>query len=327
MRHSGLNATSLNWAPPGISRAHRKFADTLTRACSLNEIQMTITNTLVLLLLESIVMGALSAPIGGEVGQSVQKSAWSVLETGLHDEHTNKRIQALAALGLMEGDKKAIQIAERALHEPNPDMRRAAVTALGDMDSKRSAPLLKALIPTTDPKTIITIAAALNKLKDPEADEIYYEVLTGKRKDGNTITDGIKDRKAIEKMGVETAIGFLPFGGVGTGAYNYFKDNASSHSNVYVTAANALAEDRDPLAEKALVQTAVGAKEPVQIAALRALARRGDPTVIDDIYPVMQSNKTEVSYIAAATILHLSDLRSSKPSRGGRADILEHQLP
>ncbi|HWF45367.1 MAG TPA: HEAT repeat domain-containing protein [Bryobacteraceae bacterium] len=241
--------------------------------------------------------------------QSVSEKAWTILEAGLHDEKSDKRAQAVFALGLVPRDNKAIETAEHALNDPDPNVRRAAIDALGEMNSKRSLPKIKALISNSDGRTVLAIAAVLTKFKDPEGYEIYYEVLTGKRKDGGSILAGIKDRKALEKMGVETAIGFAPFGGVATGAYGYLKQNSSSHANTDVTAASALAGDRDPVAEKALVDTSFDGKEAVQIAALRALATRGDPSVVKDIEPAMYSDKPSISYTAAATVVHLLDIR------------------
>jgi len=58
-------------------------------------------------------------------------------------------------------------------------------------------------------------------------------------------------------------------------------------------------------AKKALVQAAFGRKAPVRVAALRALAKRGDATLINDIEPAMHADKAVVSYTAAAAILHL----------------------
>jgi HEAT repeat protein len=245
--------------------------------------------------------------------QSIANKAWTVLEAGLHDTKTDKRVQAISALGVMRGDRKATQTAEDLLQDPDPNICRAAIAALGDMNSKTSLPKIKALIDHSDAKTVLAIAAVLTKFKDPEGYDIYYEVLTGKRKGGGSIVDGVKDRKALQKMGVETAIGFVPFGGVGTGAYNYFKQSGSSQSALSVTAVSALAEDPDPDAEKALIEASFAGKEAVQVAALRALAKRGNPRVLKEIEPAMDCDKSLVSYNAAAAILHLLDLRAKQP--------------
>jgi HEAT repeat protein len=115
-------------------------------------------------------------------------------------------------------------------------------------------------------------------------------------------------------MGLEEAFGFVPFGGVGIGAYDYFKRNDTS--NVNAAAATALAQDRDPATEKALVQASFGGKEIVQAAALRALAMRGDPAVINEIEPAMYSDKSLISYTAAATIVHLTTHPRHRSAKG-----------
>jgi HEAT repeat protein len=217
----------------------------------------------------------------------------------------DRRAEAIAALGIAAGDNRALKTLEECLQDPKPEIRAVAIAALGDMNAKSSLPKIKALLSDSDAKTALVIAAVLKKFGDPEGFEIYYELLTGQRKDGQNMTDGIKDKKGLEKMGAKAAIGVLPFGGVATGAYDYMSGNSKSAANVYVSAVNALEVDPDPQVEKALVQAAFGGKEPVRVAALRALARRGDATVVDDIEPAMHSDKTAVSYTTAAAILHL----------------------
>jgi HEAT repeat protein len=46
----------------------------------------------------------------------------------------------------------------------------------------------------------------------------------------------------------------------------------------------------------------------VRTAALDALARRGNPEVIDRIAPALSDEKDSVKYTAAAAIVHLSDV-------------------
>ena len=254
-------------------------------------------------------MEAFCAPLPKD-DQSVMDKAWTILQAGLSDKSADKRAQTVSAVGIIPGDKRAIETAEKALDDPSSDVRRAAVIALGQMNSTASLPRIKSLLGHSDAKTIVAIAAVLKKFDDPEGYDIYDQILTGKRKDGGSLLDGLKDGKSLEKMGAETAVGFLPFGGVATGAYDYLKQNGSSRSQVFETAATALADDRDPLAKEALVQAALSGKQAVQVAALRALATRADPTVVTDIEPAMYSDKPLIRYTAAAVILHLLDLRS-----------------
>ena len=261
-------------------------------------------NTITITVLAWLVLGT-PCPSLAAAGQSLRDEAWGILDAGLQDKSVDKRAEALAALGVAAGDARALKTLEECLQDQKPEIRTAAVAALGDMNAKSSLPKIKALLSGSDAKTTLAIAAVLKKFDDPEAFEIYNELVTGERKDGQKLTDGIKDRKGLEKMGAETAIGFLPFGGVATGAYGYISGNGTAAANAYVIAVNALAEDPDPQVKKALVQAAFGGKVPVRVAALRTLAKRGDPTVVDDIEPAMHSEKALVSYTAAAAILHL----------------------
>jgi len=251
-----------------------------------------------------LVLGTPFPPLAA-AEHSLRDEAWSILDAGLQDKSVDKRAEALAALGIAAGDARALNTLEESLRDPKPEVRTAAVAALGDMNAKSSLPKIKALLSDSDAKTTLVIAAVLKKFGDPEGFEIYNALVAGERKDGQKLTDGIKDRKGLEKMGAEAAIGFLPFGGVATGAYDYISGTSKSAANVYVIAVNALADDPDPQVKKALVQAAFGRKLPVRVAALRALAKRDDPNVVNDIEPAMHSDKAVISYTAAAAILHL----------------------
>ena len=265
---------------------------------------MKAGNTIASMVLGWFVMGTLCPPQAA-AEQSLKHEAWDILDAGMNDKSADRRAEAIAALGVAAGDEKALKTLEGCLHDPNEEIRMAAIAALGDINAKSSLPKIKALLSDSDPKTTLTIAAVLKKFGDPEGFEIYYELFTGERKDGQKLTDGLKDKKGLEKMGATAAIGILPFGGVATGAYDYINGNSKAGANVYVTAVNALAEDPDPQGKKALLRAAFSGKEPVRLAALRALAQRGDTTVVDDIEPAMYSGKSPVSYTAAAAILHL----------------------
>jgi HEAT repeat protein len=265
---------------------------------------MRTGNTITIMILGWFVLG-IPCPSLAAAEQSVRDEAWGILDAGLQDKSADRRAEVIAALGVAAGDKRALKTLEESLQDPKPEIRRAAVTALGDMNAKSSLPKIKALLSDSDAKTTLVIAAVLKKFGDPEGFEIYYELVTGERKNGQKLTDGMKDRKGLEKMGAETAIGFLPLGGVATGAYDYISGSSKSGANAYITAVDALAEDSDPQVKEALVQVAFGGKVPARVTALRALAKRGDATVVSDIEPAMHSDKAVVSYTAAAAILHL----------------------
>jgi HEAT repeat protein len=249
---------------------------------------------------------------GSSGGADFGSKAWDILKTGATDPSTAKRQQAISSLAIVIGSPRAAQLAEHALQDSQASVCRAAVIALGGMGSKASVPKIKDILPSANAETVVAIAAVLKQFNDPIGYSIYYEILTGQRKTGGSILSGLEDKKALEKMGFEEAIGFIPFGGVGWGAYEYFKHLGTP--GVAVAAAAALATDPDPSARTALIHASFGGKTIVRLAALQALARRGDRTVVDSIEPAMYSEIPLVSYTAAASVARLTDSHATRPS-------------
>jgi HEAT repeat protein len=111
---------------------------------------------------------------------------------------------------------------------------------------------------------------------------VYYAVLTGERKTGESLIDEEKkmlnDPKKLATFGFEEGIGFVPFGGLGYGVFKTLtKDDVSP---VRAAAAVALAYDPDPKSGEALVKAASDKSWIVRAAALDAIAQRNDPQLI-----------------------------------------------
>lgn len=109
------------------------------------------------------------------------------------------------------------------------------------------------------------------------------------------------------QMGFEEGISFIPFGGMGYEAWRELHRHPDV--NARAVAAGLLAHDSDQITEDALMQSALADKdEAVRIAAVDALADRGDPKCIERLAKNLTEEKSAVRYRAAAAILHLSDL-------------------
>jgi HEAT repeat protein len=243
--------------------------------------------------------------------QEVHTRAWTILQTGVEGKSAETRGHAVLALGLIPGNPKAVELAEHALQDSKPEVRRAAVAALGEMNSEASLPKIKTLLEdpkSSDVKTVIAIAAVLKQFDDPLGYKIYSEIVSGQRNCASLL-DGLKDKKALETMAFEEALGFIPFASYGVAAYRYFKQHDTANANVHAAAASALT-GADPTSEAILVDASLEGKEVVRVAALRALAKRSNAAVIEQIDSAMYSKKARVRYAAAAAVIHLSDLRS-----------------
>jgi len=256
------------------------------------------------------------------LAQNDREQAWSVLKQGLENSNIEKRTKAVADLGLLPGDPQALDAALTALKDPKPEVRAAAAQALGEMSAKNAKPELTAALQDTDPSVILAAGHALLALGDDAGYDVFYAVLTGQEKAGSGLLGESKkmfdDPKKLAGLGFQTALGFVPFGGVGVSAYKFFtKDDTSP---VLAAAALTLANDPDPNSGEALAQAALNQKKwLVRAAAFNAIAKRGEPSLRKTAVLGLQDAQDEVQYAAAAALIRLSDIGSEHKGKPARA--------
>jgi HEAT repeat protein len=249
------------------------------------------------------------------LAQEPAEKAWTVINTGL-EQKGEDRINAVKVLGLLEYDHKAAQLALTALADTNPEVRAAAASALGQMKEKSALPKLEQTAKTDlDPSVVLAAGHALYVLGDPLGYAVYYAVLTGERKSGESLMEEQKkmlhDPKKMAQFGFEEGIGFVPFAGIGWGAFKMLsKDDVSP---VRAAAAHVLSKDPDPKSAEALVEAAADKSWIVRAAALGAISDRDDPSLIPKILGSLDDDKAEVRFTAAAAIIHLHDVSLKRP--------------
>ncbi len=263
-------------------------------------------------LLVVVLFLAASAPLHATATKPLEK-AWNLLGSGAADKGALKRADAIKALGLVPHDPRARTMAEKALGDDNPDVRAAGAMALGEMHSVGSIPKLTAAMSDKDPTVVLAAAHSLLSMQDQKAYDVYYAVLTGQRKGGRGLIAEqramLDDPKKLTVLGVETGMGFVPFGGLGVSAYKLLTKNDSDEARA--AAAQVLAKDPDPQSRNALIEAISDHSYLVRIAALKALASRGDPRLLTQIEPSMDDQKDTVQYIAAAAVIRLSEASRS----------------
>jgi HEAT repeat protein len=268
---------------------------------------MLTRNSLFSSTLCGLVLAILSAPSCS--GQSTLDKAWALLEAGARESKVENRVTAIRVLGLLPHNDRATQLAQDALQDPKPEVRAAAATALGKMHAASSVTRLKKALSDKESSVVLAAAHALHELKDPACYEVYYAILTGKRKSGEGFfkeeTEMFHDPKELAKMGFEQGIGYVPYAGIGWDAVRTIMKDRSDGSPVKAAAASNLASDPDPRTDAALVNATHNRNWVVRVAALEAIAQRGDSTAADKIEPLLQDSKLEVKYTAAATIVRL----------------------
>ncbi|MFL6351727.1 MAG: HEAT repeat domain-containing protein [Bryobacteraceae bacterium] len=246
-------------------------------------------------------------------------SPWAILQEAASDRSGDKRAKAAHALGLLPKNKKAEEILEKGLLDENFHVRVAAAKGLGRIGAASARPKLRQALNDNEVEVVIAVANSLYLLKDPAAYEVYYALLTGARKSSEGLLQSelhiLKDRRSMEKLAFETAIGFVPFGGMGYEAWKTVtKDDTSA---VRAVAAERLATDPDQKSGRVLAEACADKKWEVRLAAVDAIAQRGDPALMDPLLPLLDDGSDSVRYDAAAAILRLKTQRRPRRSRKG----------
>jgi HEAT repeat protein len=244
---------------------------------------------------------------GALAAQRPERRAWSILEADVRNKSVERRVEAVGALALLPGNPRALRMARQALTDAAPEVRAAAATSLGQMASTDSIPELRKMLADDNPSVVIAAANALWNLKDPTAYEVYYEILTGKRKSGASLEtqamETLHNPSKLARLGIEQGIQFVPYVNYGYSAFRLLTKDAASP--VRAAAARALEGDPDPRTIRALVRATDDKSSTVRIAALAAVARRGDPTLLKGIVPALWDTNSGVRDVAAAAVIRL----------------------
>jgi len=172
-------------------------------------------------------------------------------------------------------------------------------------------------------EVVMSAAASLKRLGDPAGYEVYYAVLAEPAKGGRSLLDNqkkmLKDPKKMAQFGFDQGVGFIPFAGVGLTAINMLtKDDVSP---VRAAAAKMLASDPDPRSREALAGATADKSWIVRAAALDAIAKRGDNTLVDKIYMALSDQKDIVRFKAAVTIARLTSLPNPVRQRANEVSL------
>ncbi len=259
-----------------------------------------------------LLLGAASAQT-----QSPQQLAWSILQAGASNTNSQQRVSAITALALITSDPKATTMAEQALQDQNSDVRAAAATSLGTMKAERAIPALEQALKDTDPTVIMAAAKSLVEMKNEDGYDTYYAVATGQQKSGSGLVASqekelnqlLHNPKDLAETAFEQGIGFVPFGGLGFGAFKMVHDSGENATVVKATAIKMLAHDPDPRSGKALIAATSDQQWVIRSAAYDALARRGDRSVLPDIALGLTDQQAVAKLTAAAAVAQLSGLR------------------
>jgi HEAT repeat protein len=158
-------------------------------------------------------------------------------------------------------------------------------------------------------------AHALRLLDDPACYDAYYDIITGERKnDSGMIAQEMKvlhDPKQVAEMGFNEGIGYVPFAGIPWEALQTIMKDRKDGAAAKAALIAALATDPESRTNKVLVTTIQNRNWVLRVAALKAIAKRGDPSLLPSIRQKLQDTRREVRYTAAAALIHLNDIANA----------------
>jgi HEAT repeat protein len=255
--------------------------------------------------------------------QSTSQRAWSLLEdTVAPAQHTEQRIQALAALGTMGSNDHAEHLIATALHDKDLDIRTAAVLAAGETKNPRLFPDLRKSLDDAEPRVAYTAAVTLWKMHDHIGEDLLMAVANGERRANATLFRGARhdaartlhSPTALATIGAQESAGLLfgPFG-IGIAAIEYARKNGGDEARA--VAIDLLAEQHTPAIHDELVD-ALEDKDPiVRAAATKALGKWPGAATAKTVLPLLDDPKLPVRLTAAATYLRVSSSVHSKPAQ------------
>lgn len=262
--------------------------------------------------------------------QDEPSQAWTLLEAGLQQKKAGQRAAAVRVLGLIPEDRHATELAEIALKDPKAPVRAAAANALGQMHATGADAELRAALNDKQLPVVMAAAHALRLLNDPACYDVYYEVLIGERK-GNSgmVAQEMKvfhDPKQVAEMGIGEGIGFVPFAGIGWQAVQTIMKDKKNGTAAKAALISALATDPDPRTDPLLVKTTQNPAWVLRVASLEAIAKRGNPALLQEIEGSLEDSRNEVKYTAAAVVIRLNDIAEAQ-DEGASKTSLTTELP
>lgn len=251
------------------------------------------------------------APPTATTPAQLKDKAWSLLSDAVTgDKHSETRIQALAALGLMGANSRSIGMIENAMQDKDVDIRVAAILAAGQTKAPKATTSIRQLLDDKEPAVDFVAALTLWKMHDRSGEDILTAVANGDRKTSARFMSGIThkmnkqlhDPAALARYGAEQGAYMLlgPFG-IGLTAFEYLHTNGSDAARI--SAIEAIAQNHTAPIRAELIEATTDKDFGVRTAACKALARYREPDAVKALASEFDDTKIPVRLNAAAAYL------------------------
>lgn len=254
-------------------------------------------------------------------------SPWKTLSTGASDRNSSRRAEAIQALGTLHSSPRAIRVIEKALaDDEDSSIRAIAAKVLGDMGARSTIPSLRKSLKDESIGVRFQAAKSLWMMGDRSGRLVLIQILAGEKSASPGVIKSQLDsaKKELEdpkKLAMDGAMGAASslFGPAGWGIKIMQEMTHDRSAPARATSAILLGPDpsldglrelEDALTDKSWIVRAAAAQ------ALGAAQHRG---AIPSLLPLLRDSKPPVRYMAAASILRLSNPGSRRASVPGKS--------
>ena len=245
------------------------------------------------------------------------------LEEALSDKNPDTRKQAVVALSLAAAGTPAYARLEGMLADKDVEVRLAVVSSLLEQKTAGARAALHKALQDEVPEVSFAAAKALWILKDPAGERALLAVL---ERDSKTASGFFTKQKrdALRMMhtprtaflfAVRTGVGFAPVPGLGEGVTSMEALMTDPSVSGRAQAALLLGKDKSATTLDALKDALLDKDWSVRAAAVHSLALRNDPSLKDDIEPLLDDKNEAVRLRAAAGYLRLLAVARPKKKR------------
>ncbi len=249
-----------------------------------------------------------------------------ILDAALKDKNPDTRKEAVIALSLAGTGEPFASWLEAALDDKDVDVRVATVASLVDLKNPRTIAALHKALKDEVPEVSFAAAKALWTLNDPEGKKALLSVVGGETKTASGFFTKQK-RDALRMMhtpkpmflfAVKTGAGFAPVPGLGTGISSMQGLLSDPGTSGRASATLLLARDKGTDTLDALKEALSDKDWSVRAAAIHSLALRDDPSLEEDLTPLLDDKKEPVRLRAAAACSRLEMIKAKLPARKRR---------
>jgi len=240
-----------------------------------------------------------------------------MLQKALSSKNPDTRKQAVIALSLARESGPLLALLIGMADDKDVQVRLAVVASMEDVPGKAATDALHKALADSVPEVSFAAAKVLWNRRDPAGRDALLSVAAGESKTASGFITS-EMRQAWRMMhtptttflyAVREGIGFVPVPGLGEGVASMQALLTDPGISGRATAVLLLGKDKDPKLLPALKDALKDKNWTVRAAAVHSLALRNQPSLKDDIGPLLEDEKEGVRLRTAAGYLRLSSLQ------------------